>query len=337
MPGTDFVRNHWYIAAHSYELAEAPVDRTICGEPIVLFRGADGIAVALSDRCPHRFAPLSAGMIVDGDIQCGYHGIRFGYEGRCTFIPGGQDPPDTFRARNYQTTERHGFVWIWMGKKPSDENLIPNFHENEHPDWTPVPGYLLVEANFELIVDNLLDLTHVAFVHKTTLAGTGVPDAPLEVNEESGRVTANRVMYNVEPSEMFRVTRGLEGRIDRWQYFEFYPPCYVHIILGAREVGSDMRIGDPTHVVLNGITPESEITSHYFWSTSRPWGHNDTELDQKFESLTLTAFMEDKSIIERQQALILSNPETNQLVSLNFDRAGRAARRLVEELRRADT
>ena len=72
-----FLRNQWYTAATSAELGDKPLARTICNEPLVIYRGGDGQVAALTDRCPHRKAPLSAGEVIGNDIQCGYHGIRF--------------------------------------------------------------------------------------------------------------------------------------------------------------------------------------------------------------------------------------------------------------------
>ena len=82
-----FLRNQWYCAGFSDDLKEAPVAVKILGEPIVLYRASGGKAVALQDRCPHRFAPLSKGRICGANIECPYHGLEFGADGHCTKNP----------------------------------------------------------------------------------------------------------------------------------------------------------------------------------------------------------------------------------------------------------
>jgi phenylpropionate dioxygenase-like ring-hydroxylating dioxygenase large terminal subunit len=171
-----FLRNQWYTAATSAELGEKPVARTICNEPMVIFRGADGGVAALTDRCPHRKAPLSSGEVVGNDIRCGYHGIRFARDGACTHVPGSAVIGRSFRAKSYPVREIHGLVFVWLGEAIPDDTLIPDFSENAKPDWTGVHGTLYVKGNYQLLIDNILDLTHVVFVHKTTLAGGGVAE-----------------------------------------------------------------------------------------------------------------------------------------------------------------
>jgi phenylpropionate dioxygenase-like ring-hydroxylating dioxygenase large terminal subunit len=333
MAGSYYLRNQWYVAAHGFELADGkPIARTICDQTVVIFRGQDGGVGILSDRCPHRFAPLSCGEVNGNDIQCGYHGIRFDRDGVCTHIPGDAPVPHDFRARRFPALERHGFIWIWMGEKAADPALIPDYHENDDPGWAGVPGYLNIVCNYQLMVDNLLDLTHVVFVHKTTLAGGGVTDTPLEVRVEGEKVLAQRMMINVDTAPIYRAARGLNGKIDRWQIFECLPPSHVKITLGAREAGASTPLGEPVHMVLNGITPESNARTHYFWSTTRPWGLGDKKVDELYRSMIELAFNEDKAIVEAQQRLISQDPENAYSVNFPFDRAGQSARRIVRRL-----
>jgi phenylpropionate dioxygenase-like ring-hydroxylating dioxygenase large terminal subunit len=326
-----FLRNQWYTAATSAELADKPLARTICNEPMVLFRGDSGTAAALTDRCPHRKAPLSSGEVVGNDIQCGYHGIRFAADGACTHVPGNAQVGRNFRARSFAVREMHGLVFVWLGEAAlADPALIPDFSENVKPGWTGVHGTLYVRGNYQLLIDNILDLTHVVFVHKTTLAGGGVAETPLEVEMDGDVVRAQRLMRNVDTAPIYRAARGLEGKIDRWQFLEFRPPIYARITLGAREAGSEVPFGTPTHVVLNSFTPETERTTHYFWSTVRPWGLDDEKISTIYKDMTDLAFAEDARIVEGQQRLIDSDMSGAPLVSLAFDRAGLGARRIIK-------
>jgi vanillate O-demethylase monooxygenase subunit len=189
---------------------------------------------------------------------------------------------------------------------------------------------LYVRANYQLLIDNILDLTHVVYVHKTTLAGGGVAETPLQVEVDGDVVRAQRLMHNVDTAPIYKAARNLHGKIDRWQFLEFRPAIYARITLGAREAGSDLPVGTPTHIVLNSFTPETEHTTHYFWSTVRPWGLDDAAVSKTYKDMTDLAFAEDARMVERQQQLIDSDPSGTPLVSLTFDRAALAARRIIK-------
>ena len=326
-----FLRNQWYTAATSAELEAKPLARTICNEPLVLFRRQDGNVAALNDRCPHRKAPLSSGEVIGNDIQCGYHGFRFAADGSCRHVPGNAPIGCNFRARFFPAREVHGLIFVWLGEPLlADPALIPDFSENVKAGWAGVHGMLYVRANYQLLIDNILDLTHVVYVHKTTLAGGGVAETPLQVEVDGDVVRAQRLMHNVDTAPIYKAARNLHGKIDRWQFLEFRPPIYARITLGAREAGSDLPVGTPTHIVLNSFTPETERTTHYFWSTVRSWGLDDANVSKTYKDMTDLAFAEDARIVERQQQLIDSDPSGTPLVSLAFDRAALAARRIIK-------
>jgi phenylpropionate dioxygenase-like ring-hydroxylating dioxygenase large terminal subunit len=326
-----FLRNQWYTAATSAELGRQPLARTVCNEPLVIFRTEGGRVAVLTDRCPHRKAPLSSGEVVGSDIQCGYHGLRFAADGACTHVPGNAPIGRNFRARSFPAREIHGLVFVWLGEAAlADPELIPDFSENVKPGWTGVHGTLYVKGHYQLLIDNILDLTHVVFVHKTTLAGGGVAETPLEVDVQGDVVRAQRLMRNVDTAPIYKAARNLHGKIDRWQFLEFRPPIYARIMLGAREAGSELPFGTPTHVVLNSFTPETERSTHYFWSTVRSWGLDDVDVSKIYKNMTDQAFAEDARIVEQQQQLIDSDRSGAPLVSLAFDRAGLAARRIIK-------
>jgi vanillate O-demethylase monooxygenase subunit len=246
-------------------------------------------------------------------------------------VPGNTPIGRNFRARCFPAREIHGLIFVWLGEPSlADPALIPDFSENVKPGWTGVHGTLYVKGNYQLLIDNILDLTHVVFVHKTTLAGGGVAETPLEVDIDGDVVRAQRLMRNVDTAPIYKAARNLHGKIDRWQFLEFRPPIYARITLGAREAGSDLPFGTPTHVVLNSFAPETERTTHYFWSTVRSWGLDDASVSKTYKDMTDLAFAEDARIVEAQQRLIDSDPSGTPLVSLAFDRAALAARRIIK-------
>ena len=330
MAAPKYLRNCWYVAAWPNEVGDAPMMRRILGEPLVFFRDGEGKVAALSDRCPHRKAPLSSGVVEDGGIACGYHGIRFDRDGRCVDVPGEVGHGTNFAVRAYPVREMHGFVFIWMGEAAAaDVALIPDFSENEKPGWVAVRDTLPVNCNYELLVDNLLDLTHVVFVHKTTLGVSNVTGAPLDVSVDGEVVRAQRFMQNVDCAPIYKAARGFAGKIDRWQIMEWRAPSYIKLTLGARETGTDVPVGTPVHRVLNALTPETDTTTHYFWSTARDWALDDPKVDAVYFNMTVEAFNEDKTIVEQQQDYISSDASNKPLIAFGFDKAGQMARRVL--------
>src|SRR2546423_7561339 len=122
-----FLRNSWYVAARSAEVARKPLARILLNEPVALYRKEDGTPVALEDRCCHRQLPLSMGKLEGDDLRCGYHGLKFAPSGQCIEIPGQASIPPQARVRAYPLVERYRWLWIWMGApERADPKLIPN-------------------------------------------------------------------------------------------------------------------------------------------------------------------------------------------------------------------
>ena len=227
----EFLRNFWYVAGTADEVkADRPLGRTILGEPLVLFRGRDGKAAALDDRCPHRKYALSLGEIRNGEIECGYHGARFDGSGACTAVPSSEVIPRRFQARSYPVLEKHRLVWIWMGDAArADPSLIPaDWSLHDEPGWRPVFGYHYVKCHYQLVLDNILDLTHVAFVHKTTLNSPQVANVPLNVQVEGETIRTLRITPNADCPPLFKKARPeLGDKIDRWQKSQFSMPSFL--------------------------------------------------------------------------------------------------------------
>jgi vanillate O-demethylase monooxygenase subunit len=352
-----FLKNYWYVAAWPEEIGDQPLARTILGEPIVFYRTAEGVPVAFEDRCCHRAAPLSLGRVVEGSqLQCGYHGMTFDADGHCVAIPGQTAIPPQARIRKYPVVDRWKFSWIWMGDPAlADEAKIPQVRFNTDPGWSFVGGYLKFDCHYQLLVDNLLDLTHETFLHSKTIGNEHVAKTPLAkvkannkealnvspmgaVVNERPSVTAARWMLDIDPPPLYAATGGFGERkekVDRWQLLHFEPPSHVWLDAGVATAGTGAPEGDRhagiTHILYDGITPETEDSTHYFWSFPRDYKTDEPEITAFLDKGLYNTFLEDQEMLERQHVLLRAKPEA-PLVDLNVDRPAAQARRLVDKL-----
>ena len=329
-----FLQNAWYAAAWDHEIGRSLVQRWIIDHPLVLYRTNAGAAVAMGDRCPHRRFALSKGTLTGNEIECGYHGLAFDNHGKCVRIPGQANIPPRMRVRTYPVAERWQLVWVWMGEPDkADENLIPDFRWNSDPEnWRPVCGTVQMNADYRLLVDNLLDLTHETFVHKNTIGNFSVAETPMNFKVAPPNVHIERVMRDVPAPPLFKQVRGFTENIDRWQIIKFEPPSNIVIDARAVRTGTnDVEQGLRWHVI-NSITPESASSSRYFWSVSRCFALEDQEIDELLERQIIATFMEDKEVLEVQQHLIETDAPGKREFDINADAGAVAARRIVNNL-----
>lgn len=332
-----FLRNYWYVAASDTEIGRQPLSRTILGTPIVFFRTEAGTPVAFEDRCPHRHLPLSMGKLCGDVLQCHYHGLRFGTDGLCVGVPGQERIPHNARLRSYPLVQRHHWVFIWMGDPAlADPATIADFHWLDDPNWGAKASYLHVQANWQLIVDNLLDLTHLAFVHGTTIGNLALAEhANVNVTRAPGSVVVTRWIIDQEAPPTFKRVGGFTGNVDRWQIVDFEPPAFLRLDVGATPTGTGApegrRIGGISMRNLNAITPETETTSHYFWGQAHDFDvANPATTNKVFEQIR-TAFLEDVAVFSAQQRNLEIFADPPQ-VDINADAGVLAARRILSRL-----
>lgn len=336
-----FVRNCWYAAAWSHEVvAGALLARTIVGEPVVLLRDGDGTPFALHDRCPHRYLPLSQGHATGGGVRCAYHGIAFDARGACTDVPSQTVIPDKLRARTYPVAEQHGLVWLWPGD-PALAAATPvpgHFHVNSDPAWTSARDYIRTGANYQLIADNLIDLTHAEFVHGPTLAThDGTISVPVtKVTDDA--VLVARFLPASRLSPVLRATfdahdpQRFPELVDQWWDMYWWAPSLLIFNFGATPPGRPRAEG-LDFWALDILTPETETSTHYFWSVARQYAPGDEAVTAMWHMGVAAAFLEDKAVLEAQQAA-LGDTDLLDLdpVCLRSDAGGIAARRIVRRL-----
>ncbi|MDA0238459.1 MAG: aromatic ring-hydroxylating dioxygenase subunit alpha, partial [Proteobacteria bacterium] len=267
-----FLKNFWYVGAWSHEVTDKPLARTLLNEKLVFFRTGSGDAVVFEDRCPHRFAPLSLGTVTEDSLQCGYHGFMFGADGGCTHIPQVAKVPEKIRVRKYPTVERFGWIYVWMGEAAeADESTLPPFHMMGEEGWVGSGETLELKANYQLVRDNLLDLSHTKFVHQRTLALDEADETPIEVETHDDYVSVLRVMRDVKASPFFTKAGGLRDNVVHHQYTEYWPGCNIVIRTRAKTLPNLEEEKRVKFRVLNALVPETETTTHYFWWLGRSY------------------------------------------------------------------
>jgi len=327
-----YLRNSWYVGAWSHELTRKPFQRFLLDEPLVFYRTESGKPVVLDDRCIHRFAPLSAGRLEGDNIVCGYHGFTYAPNGNCMAIPGVDRAPKKAGVKSYPVVEKWGWIWVWMGnEEKADEAKIPDFHYLDDPEWAGKGETLNLKCAYNLVYENLLDLTHAKFVHKTTLATNDVTEFPLEIEEVGDTVVARREMSGIKSSPLFTRAGGFTEPVDHRQHVIFTPPCYISIntTVKSAEASSENKIADIR--ILNALTPETSKTTNYFWSLVRCFALDDEEMETFLHEANTFAFSEDKAIIEQQQNMWDTVPDAKP-IPFPHDKGVIASDRLMRRL-----
>lgn len=303
-----YLRNAWYVAAMHDELLPGKLlARTYLDEPVVLFRNADGKPQALVDRCPHRFAPLSEGKLCDGGnhIQCGYHGLQFDGKGACVSNPHGNGAiPKAAAAKAYVLCERDGLIWLWAGEpEDADESLIPDYSAvtSAHVDGT-IRGYLPTACNYELFIDNILDLTHVDFLHPTTLGSGALSRTKAEISDLGDRMVKIAWMSSgdVAPYAFDMNLREQGKPTDQWTEVTWTAPSSMLLRAGATLLGEAREAGADT-LNLHLATPATATTTHYWYWSSRKFAVS-PEANAMITPMVVNVFkLEDKPMLEAQQ------------------------------------
>jgi len=333
---TAWLRNRWYMAAWSEEVGEALFRRRILGEPILLFRREDSGVAALTDRCPHRFAPLSMGAREGDVVRCPYHGLAFAADGQCVRNPFSETLPKRAQVRSWPAVERDGIVWLWAGDDDAqDPQLIPDFSVLTGPDGLePIRGLMPMAAPYQYGTDNLMDLSHIEFVHRGSFAGAGVIFAGThEVRPEGDTLHSNWWMPDVAaPGHTFGIYPR-EMRTDHWLDMRWNPPASMLLEIGATPPGAPREEGVIVHQA-HILTPETETTTHYFWATTRSSGRADPQGDAMLRALMSQAFeQEDKPIIEAAWANLDGRDFWEARPAfLGIDAGGTRARRMLEAM-----
>lgn len=332
-----FIRNRWYIAAWDGEVANAPLSRKICGETIVLYRKLNGSVVALRDACPHRLLPLSLGTREGDNLRCKYHGMLIGPDGSPEEMPlTNQRVNKQICTQSYHVVEKYRYIWVWIGEQDkADPETVPNFWPCDSEGWVFDGGYMHVQCDYRLFIDNLMDLTHETYVHAGSIGQKELMESPLETSVNGNKVTLSRWIPNISPPPFWRDALQKDTPVDRWQICEFIEPCSVNIDVGVSPIENLDSLEDHNSgvrgFVIDSMTPETEESCHYFWGMARNFRIDDQGLTQRIRAGQAAIFHEDIEILERQQQSIADNPDMALRV-LSIDSGGAHARRSISKL-----
>ena len=330
-----FLGNAWYVASFADDVTtEATLARTICNEPILLYRDGDDRVVAVRDACPHRSAPLSMGVYRDGTVACRYHGLTFGRGGQCVMNPHGPIT-SALHIRAWPAVERYGFIWVWPGAAESaDPDLVPDLsiidrvHENGK-----FRGYLPTAANYQLCTDNILDLSHTDYLHPETLGGGGLTQAKPSVVTQGDCLTIRWENLGEPAPPAFDRELSVQGGLsDTMTEVVWHAPAVMELSVTVEScTPGGGRISTKT---MHIMTPETELKTHYFVLSTRDFHAEDAAINAAISAFVNNIFAtEDKPMLEAQQAR-MGTPDlwaTNPVI-LPIDTGAVQVRRIMERL-----
>jgi phenylpropionate dioxygenase-like ring-hydroxylating dioxygenase large terminal subunit len=333
----------WWIGAYSSEVGRQLLQRKILDQPIVMYRTESGEPVALAGLCPHRLYPLVKGRLQGDTLQCGYHGFTYDRNGRCVHVPSQTQVPANIAVRRYPLIERAGVIWIWTGKEDlAQPSRLPRLESmglgaagwavEQHP-------VARIRGRYQLLIDNLLDLGHISFIHSTSIPGGGaVVHLPCEIIETDKSLLVQRMGKGLPSNPHYRfLFPSYDGAVDQTFDTEFFGPNLIRTggaIYAAGNTGAEHARHLGTTNFLHGITPESPSSVHYFVMTARDFRIDDAAIGQANLNMGAMIQPEDIAVIESIENNVEQFASTRREYSVaSDDGAIRARRRLAAQVR----
>ena len=331
-----YLRNCWYVAGHAEEAVVKPFARMLLDEPVVIFRTESGLLTAMDNVCPHRAAPLHLGKVCGEQLQCAYHGLRFDRSGACVGVPSLGESPPRAKLKTYPIIERHGMLWIWMGDAAlANAANIPDFSRLEADDATWWTGYLYSRGNYQLVVDNLLDLSHVEFIHPFLSSEGWAARNKQTIVQDGDTVTVN----NVAPDDpIMPFVQAMNPRLPPMgtnvQTLRWSPPSVLQLSI-------EYHTDKGNWFVPSGhfLTPETAYTTHYFLRGGQTVDLPNAAMTAQMREATLALFQaEDIMMIDAQQVNLGSRDLMDiQPAILRADAGAMRARRVLAKKIRDET
>ena len=327
----NYPMNCWWVAAFCDEVTEALLGRWLLDTPVLLYRLENGSIAAIEDRCPQRSAPLSLGCRKGDAVECGYHGFTFGPDGACIRVPTMAAPPHALRVRSFPVIEQYPFVWVYLGD-PDRIYDVPAPHELEWANderFAVVHGRIDIAANYMLLKENVLDLTHFGFVHAKTFKITDWVEVP-RLTGEGDTCGYHQSFSNSPLPSVFAEPLGLTPGTpyNRENYGSFISPALQVAAVDLFDPGSGELTG--RFRVSHATTPIDPVTMHYFWVAARDYGTSPDEM-ASLKAITEVGFAEDEAMIEAVQRVQSRDPRNTADLERSVKADGPAvqARRIV--------
>ncbi len=337
-PGHVFVRNAWYVVALSSEIGEGLLERRILGETVLLYRSEAGDPVALSGLCPHRRMPLAMGRRRGDAVECGYHGITFDVDGHCVRVPSQTRPSEQMRLRRYPVAERWQWLWIWTGNPElADPALIPDHAAmGLRDDWeaTPVEHYP-VAARYPLLIENLLDLSHISFLHGSYIEDEAWFSTPVKLTNDGVAHVASRHSPDSSRSAFHAwMFPDAPERIDQDLRTVFLSPALVYSGPVMSEASPDGRNGRylGTMYAIHALTPETQHSTHYFSTTTRDFRQGDAAMTEELHVMDMGVRMQDVVALGAIEQHLQNDAALPPEISVAADTPALHIRRVVETM-----
>ena len=324
---------HWFIAATSRELGEAPLGTTLCGTPIVRFRGEGGRAGALLDRCPHRNVPLSLGTVEGGTLRCAYHGWRFATDGACTFIPSLTTPAPARarRAHALPTVEQQGFVWVYTDASQGEEPEPPRGEPHRfacmgREGYSTVTQVVEAEGTLYSTIENALDVPHTAFLHRGLFRSESRGlTIQARVSRTRDRAVAEYVGEPRPPGLIARILSPSGGIVTH--HDRFILPSIAQV---------EYSIGTENHLLVDSVmTPLGDFRTRIYAVVSFRTRLPSFLVRPFVKPLALRVFRQDAWILRKQTETIRAFGG-EQFASTEIDVLGKHIWRLLKAAERGD-
>ncbi|NHN39963.1 Rieske 2Fe-2S domain-containing protein [Pseudomaricurvus alcaniphilus] len=338
-------KNRWYIAAYSSEISIKPFERSFFNIPVALYRTEAGKVVAMYGLCPHRYYPLAKGEVRGDAIVCGYHGFQFDAKGKCVCIPS-QKGGANFEQPTYPLVEKGYLTWIWMGDpEKADPNLIPPYEDFglDQPGWAVSGGdYFHLKARAQLLIDNIMDLTHLPHIHHHVPGGDTFLSGKRKVVETDFSLRQLHVMTDQPWSDFFNFLWGQESATSNTvtinSMTDFYGPELVRISgpwLTDRGVEVEDSFSETTHGKVNfihGMTPETDNSTHYFGMQTRNFRIDDQPFGKALGAVDVEIRLQDVDAIEAVEARVEWASARQQELVVVADRMASRVRQKIKNM-----
>ena len=346
MRADSFVTNAWYVAGFSEEFPEGKLTgQTIVEKPLVIWRSTAGTVVAFDGRCVHKRMPLKDGRLLpDGTVECAYHGFCYNATGACVRIPSQTEGAIPSRAvlKPFPVVEQDGVVWVWMGEVSAMGGIQPpRTPEIGSGEWDSVrSGTIRVPANYRLLIENLLDITHFYPLHDGNVGDEAHSKFPVEIVEET--VDGNPSVKTIRKAQGYRQPPFLAD----WFGYEVVDRYHTHAMLNPGVTRVQMVVAPPGQLgtgadrgyVLHHTHTPIDRTSHIWrWCIScrsehRSIGNPDKSLAEAMSENFPEVVQQDLWALERQQEMFALPDDGYEEVNVRADRALLIARKILSRL-----